>query len=442
MSRSEQDTIKLEDIDLGERARKDYRNIDVLAESIKEKELLRPIAVCFHPAPEAGKKYLLIAGGRRLRAHELLDRESILCRIYPAQLSELEHKELELEENIQREDLSWQEKAFLEREIHRLQVSIHGEKVSKAPNAKGHSMADTAKMLGVSRGKVSQDIALADTMEQFPEAPWSKCKNANEAQKMKQRMEKLIVNDHLAVVAQKTIGTGDSKIQKLAAAYVIGDFFVHVAKVPNNHYDIIEMDPPYGIDLQQAKSKKGMGAEGLSEYNEIAQKEYPQFLAKSFKECYRVLKDDSWLICWFGPDPWFELIASLLEGVGFRVPRIPGLWIKPAGQTNSPTTRLASCYEMFFYAAKGSPSMNKPGMKNIFAFDPVIPDKKRHPTQRPLPMIKSVLETFAKPNSKVLVPFAGSGATLIAATEADMHPLGFDLEKSYKDKYILSLKDI
>lgn len=437
-----QDSVKLDAIDLGERARKDYRNVDVLAQSIEEKELMHPIAVSLHPDPESGKKYLLVAGGRRFRAHELLERESILCRIYPDQLSELDHKSLELEENIQREDLNWQEKAFLEREIHRLQLKIHGEKVSKSPDAKGHSMKDTATLLGVSRGKVSQDIALADTIERFPDASWNKCKSANDAQKLKKRMENLIVNEHLAGVAQKAIGTGDSKIQKLADAFIIGDFFVNAAKIPDNHYDIVEMDPPYGIDLQQAKSKKGLGIEGLDQYNEVDKNAYPKFLADSFKECYRVLKPDSWLICWFGPDPWFELIASILEGVGFRVPRIPGIWIKPAGQTNSPTTRLASCYEMFFYAAKGSPSMNKPGMKNVFQFDPVNPDKKRHPTQRPIPMIKNVLETFAKPNSKVLVPFAGSGATLIAATAADMIPLGFDLEKSYKDKYILSLKEL
>ena len=438
MSKPLQMSIKLSDIDASNRARKDYKDVQGLAKSIEEKGLIHPVAVSIHPTQS--DKYILVAGGRRFKAHEILGKQEILCRVYHAQLDDLELRSIELEENIQREDLSWQEKAFLEREIHRLQVSIHGEKVSRAPDAPGHSMTDTAELLGVSKGKISQDIALADAMEQFPDAPWDKCKNANEAKKLKGRMEKMIVNDHLAEKAQKTLGDGDQKIARLADAYVVGDFFKNVAEIPDGHYDLVEMDPPYGIDLQAAKAKRGLGADGLMEYNEVDAKAYPEFLAKALKECYRVMKPDSYLVCWFGPDPWFELLASLLEGVGFRVPRIPGLWVKPFGQTNSPTTRLASCYEMFFYAAKGNPQIYKPGTRNVFAFDPVVPDKKRHPTERPIPMIKSVLETFAAPDSKVLVPFAGSGATLIAAAEANMHPLGFDLEKSFRDRYILHLK--
>jgi len=436
-----QKTVLLSHIDVGDRARKDYRDVPALIESIKSKGLIHPVAVSLHPDSESQKPYLLVAGGRRFRAHEEMNSEDILCRIYNHVLSDLEYRSIELEENIQREDLSWQEKAFLEREVHRLQVAIHGEKVSRAPDAKGHSLSDTAALLGVSKGKVSQDVALANAIEQFPDAPWSKCKNASDAGKLKKRMEQTILNDHLASEAQKKMGSADKKLQAMFDAYVIRDFFEAVKDLPNEHFDVIELDPPYGIDLQSAKSKRGLGADGLSDYNEIEAKEYPKFLAKVIKECHRVLKPNGYVIFWFGPDPWFELIASILEGAGFRVPRIPGLWVKPNGQTNSPTTRLASCYEMFFYAAKGSPTLAKPGTKNVFAFDPVSPDKKRHPTQRPEPMIKAVLETFAPPNSKVLVPFAGSGATLLAAFEANMHPLGFDLGKTYRDKYILHIKE-
>ena len=438
----QQAEVLMSQIDLGERARKDYRDLGQLATSINEKGLIHPVAIAKHPMEDSPYHWILVAGGRRFRAHQELKKETILCRIYNHVLSELEYRSIELEENIQREDLSWQEKAFLEREIHRLQVLIHGEKVSKAPDAAGHSMADTAKLLGVSRPKVSQDIALADAIERFPDAPWNKCKNASDARKLQQRMEKTIVNDHLAGEAQKKIGNAEGKVKTLFDAYVIGDFFVEAAKLPSESFDIVECDPPYGIDLQNGKSKKdGLGADGLMDYNEVEASNYPQFLAKTFKECYRLLKNDSYMICWFAPDPWFELIASLLEGVGFKVPRIPGIWIKPTGQTNSPAYRLANSYEMFFYASKGSPQINKPGTRNVFSHIPIMPDKKRHPTQRPGELIKDVLETFAKPNSKVLVPFSGSGETLIQAINCSMHPIGFDLAKSYRDRYILHIKE-
>ena len=433
--------VPLSQIDIGDRARKDYKNIDELANSIKEKGLIHPIAISEHPQPENGYKFLLLAGGRRFRAHEKLGFEDVHCRVYPKTLSDLEMRSIELEENIQREDLSWQEKVFLKREIHRLQISIHGEKVSKAPDAAGHSRADTAKMLGVSPGKISQDIALADAMEKFPEAPWNKCKNSSDAQKLKKKMEKVIVNDHLAAEAQKTIGKADKRLQSMYDAYVIGDFFEKVKDIPDGYFNIVEVDPPYGIDLKTVKSKRGLGANGLEDYNEVEAVEYPVFLAKLIKECYRVMAPDSYIIFWFGPDPWFELIAALMERVGFKLPRIPGIWVKPNGQTNSPTTRLASAYEMFFYGAKGNPQINKPGTKNTFEFTPLMPDLKRHPTQRPIELMVSLLETFARPGSRLLVPFAGSGVSLEAGFKANMHPLGFDLTKNYRDSYILHLKE-
>lgn len=436
-----QETVLMSSIDLGDRARKDYKDVEALALSVDQKGLIHPIAVSRHPNTKGEHKYLLVAGGRRFRAHEKLGVDSIMCRIYDHVLGDLELRSIELEENIQREDLDWKEKAFLEREIHRLQVAIHGEKVARTPDAPGHSMSDTATLLGVSKAKISEDVALANAIEQFPDAPWEKCKSASDAKKLKSRMEKTIVNDHLAGMAQKTMGGADQRIQRMFDAFVVRDFFDGVKDIPKEHYDLVELDPPYGIDIKAAKSKKGLGIDGLSDYNEVDSKDYPLFLGKVVKECYRVMKPNSYLIFWFGPDPWFELIASLLEGAGFKLPRIPGIWIKPNGQTNSPTTRLANSYEMFFYAAKGSPSIAKPGTKNTFLFDPVSPDKKRHPTERPEPMIQSVMETFAPPNSKVLVPFAGSGASLLAAFRANMHPLGFDLSKNYRDKYILHIKE-
>ena len=61
------DILPVASIDIGERARKDYKDLDVLAHDIKERGLICPIAVSIHPSEEGA--YLLAAGGRRLAAH-------------------------------------------------------------------------------------------------------------------------------------------------------------------------------------------------------------------------------------------------------------------------------------------------------------------------------------------------------------------------------------
>ena len=52
-------------------------------------------------------------------------------------------------------------------------------------------------------------------------------------------------------------------------------------------------------------------------------------------------------------------------------------------------------------------------------------------------LMVDVLNTFGKEGDRLLVPFAGSGVSLIAGIRSKMHPLGFDLTQSYKDSFVL-----
>jgi len=117
-----------------------------------------------------------------------------------------------------------------------------------------------------------------------------------------------------------------------------------------------------------------------------------------------------------------------------------GLWVKPgAGQNMNPQTRLANSYEMFFYAWKGQPVLNKAGRSNVFNYSPVPPQQKTHPTERPLDMMKDIYETFCFPGSRVLIPFLGSGVGILAAHELGMAPVGFELSKNYKDSFLVKI---
>ena len=146
----------------------------------------------------------------------------------------------------------------------------------------------------------------------------------------------------------------------------------------------------------------------------------------------------SWLLCWFAPEPWFEIIHQELHNAGFRTTRMCGIWNKGgSGQNMHPQTRLSNSYEMFFYAWKGQPALNKAGRSNTFNFSPVPPSQKVHPTERPIELMKEIYDTFAFAGSRVLIPFLGSGSGLFAADELGMSPVGFELTKAYKDSFLV-----
>jgi site-specific DNA-methyltransferase (adenine-specific) len=60
--------------------------------------------------------------------------------------------------------------------------------------------------------------------------------------------------------------------------------------------------------------------------------------------------------------------------------------------------------------------------------------EKIHPTQKPIPLLKRLIEVFTDPGDVVIDPVAGSGSTLIAAIEIGRKPFGFEIKKGfYKD---------
>ena len=148
------------------------------------------------------------------------------------------------------------------------------------------------------------------------------------------------------------------------------------------------------------------------------------------------MADDSWIVLWFSITPWYEPIIRLLTETGFQPNPQPAVWVKRGGQVNNPHLSLASSYETFVYARKGNAVIAKPGRLNTYDYKPVDPSQKWHPTQRPIGLMEDLLATFGDAGSRVFVPFAGSGVTLLAAFDLGMTPFGYDINQSYKDGFV------
>jgi len=56
---------------------------------------------------------------------------------------------------------------------------------------------------------------------------------------------------------------------------------------------------------------------------------------------------------------------------------------------------------------------------------------KLHPTQKPIPAVKTLIESLTKAGDLVLDPFCGSGSTLLAAKILKRRHLGVELDAIY-----------
>ena len=65
----------------------------------------------------------------------------------------------------------------------------------------------------------------------------------------------------------------------------------------------------------------------------------------------------------------------------------------------------------------------------IWEKDKSVP--KIHPTQKPVPVLKRLIELFTDPGDVVIDPVAGSGAALRAAAELGRNAYGFEIKKEF-----------
>ena len=423
----------------GDRMRKDYKDIEGLAASIHEKGLIQSIAV---KDMEDGT-YKLLAGGRRYRACKVAKLKEIPVRIFPFKTNEMEERSIELVENLQREDLTWEEELALTKEIDALHKQIYGEKIKRVagtPEEGGWSQADTANLMGKSTSSVSLDLELARAVELIPELGQAKTKD--EARKLFKKLQSKAVDEEIVQRISKMQADTPEKLlhKKLCDSYSLIDCFEGMKDIPSGSMQIIEVDPPYGIDLTKVKKSdaSAAGSKSTADYNEVEAKAYPAFLDKLIGECSRLLTDSGWLIFWFAPEPWFDQVLKTLKKHKFIVKGMPAIWTKTTGQSMQPELNLANAYEMFFYARKGDSRLNKPGI-NIFDTPPIPALQKTHPTERPIELMERVLTAFGGAGSKVFVPFLGSGNTLLAASNLKMKGMGCDLTSEYKDQYVLKV---
>ena len=419
--------VQTEAIIVSDRARKMMGNLDDLEINMKESGLIAPLAV----KDNQDGTYTLLAGERRYTVLKRNNVDVIPARIYDQDLTDLEMKVIEKSENFYRKDFEYWELDKLTSEITDMQQAIHGKK-APGPGGTGWGLEDTGAMIGgVTKAAVSYAIRRAQAREVMPEL-FDNCKTASDANKVLKKIDEAVVKQ---AIAQKLESSkAESSIKQLSNRFIISDFFTGVKQIPNNMMHLVEIDPPYAIDLTEVKKS---GVDTNADYNEIPADSYQVFLANLFAECYRIMADHSWLICWFAPEPWFEIIFQELSNACFETTRMCGIWTKPSGQTRSPDTKLANSYEMFFYAWKGRPALAKPGRSNIFDYAPVPPTKKTHPTERPVELIKEIYETFAFPGSRICIPFLGSGSGIFAAEQAGMSAVGFELSQAYKDSFLV-----
>ncbi|MCK4307419.1 site-specific DNA-methyltransferase [candidate division WOR-3 bacterium] len=265
----------------------------------------------------------------------------------------------------------------------------------------------------------------------------------------------------------------NKKTRKIKPVFKTNDFCLYkddcltvLSKLPDNYIDMIFADPPYmlsngGITCHAGKMvsvNKGKWDTSKGFESDLI------FHEQWIKECKRTLKPEGTI--WIsGTLHSIYKCGYLLQKLKFHILNDIS-WFKPNAAPNLSCTVFAHSHETLLWARKDKKARNtfnykqlKTGnfpedkmkalnkqMRSVWSIPTPKPKEKefgKHPTQKPLALLKRVVLASTKEDDIILDPFNGSGTTGLASKIIGKRKyIGIDISKEYIDLTIKRLKQI
>ena len=421
-----------------DRQRKEFdpQALGELSETILNKGLMHALVV--RETPEG---LVLVAGERRLRAitdmwmlggtlkyNGHVIPEGQIPYVTLGQLTPLQAEEAELEENLHRKDLTWQENAAAMSKLHRIrsqQAQLEG---------RIHTVADTAmEVKGRSDGSyqdsVRKDLIVARHLGN-PEV--MKAKSADEAFKILKRQETTQKNIELAVSVGKTFNSSLHQVHNV-------DCIEWMTQCPEHTFDVILTDPPYGMGADSFGDSGGGRLANNEHHYKDDYDHWFHLMGRWCKAAFRVAKVEAHAYVFCDLDNFHEL-KRMMQEAGWYVFRTPMICTKPnSGRVPLPSEGPRRQYEMILYAIKGHKNTTAiyPDVITTFADSGL-----QHGAQKPVALFENLLQRSVRPGDKVLDSFAGSGTILPACQTFKCSAVALEMATEYFGICLQRLADL
>lgn len=207
---------------------------------------------------------------------------------------------------------------------------------------------------------------------------------------------------------------------------ILGDCQKILPQIESKSIDFIFTDPPFGINFQSNRRQE--------KYNHLINDNNLDWVFPVFKELFRVLKDNSICITYYG---YYhaDIFVKAFKDVGFVI-KSHIVFIKSNIGLGWHTRGQ---HDTAYFLCKGSPPKPTNAISDVI--DTKITGNRLHPTQKDLGSSMKIIEAFTKKRDLVLDPFAGGGTILLACSLLGRNYIGIELEKDYYNKACKRLKN-
>ena len=405
-------TVQLKDVVVPpDRARKSFTRIVEMADSIKKFGIIHPIVVA--PDPKTPGKFMLVAGERRYRGCVIAGLSEVLATLRDDSAEIL--AEIELEENVCRADISFEEEG----------INLAKIMAAKKKTDPKWTMQQTADLTGRSVGDVSSKIKIAKKFKERPELraqcgdgkmPYTATLKKIEQIEETEKVQRLVDQGQIVISTELRLGSCLDLIRD----------------IDTDSIDLLLTDPPYGVerieDIREGGSSRLIGHQLMSDTHNLTIDEACALLKELAPQFKRVMKDGSHFYCFCA----FQYIGRFIDALTPHLEFQPPVIIWDRGKPSSPGygyNYLSRC-EVIIYGHKMPRGRRlTESMYNIIECSDVPKSTRIYPTEKPLPLLQTLIKQSTSPNGLVLDPFAGSASTLMAAKASGRRAIGFEIDE-------------
>ena len=197
----------------------------------------------------------------------------------------------------------------------------------------------------------------------------------------------------------------------------LGDCLEVMRSMPENSFDAVITDPPYGMELDTDFSKMNnpQGFKGLGVGN---------------KYNYVIGDEEK-----FDPTPFIiNGRLTILFGCDYYLEHLPKdstilVWDKRGSK--SADRAFGSPYELIWINKKVSKRFYRIRWYGLFGTEKQDIKKRVHPTQKPIQIMSRLILDFTNEGDTILDPFMGSGTTGVACVQTGRNFIGIEIDPTY-----------
>lgn len=223
------------------------------------------------------------------------------------------------------------------------------------------------------------------------------------------------------------------KFEDMLNTITLGDSYELIKDIPDNSIDLIITDPPY--EWQRGGKNTGLFKKGVSSrnfMNDIENKKMDKGIDFSIlNEFCRILKKIN-IYIWCNKDQVYKYMEYFIGKKDCYFEII--VWNKTNVTPLCSNKYLTDKEYCLFFREKGVQILGEyETKKTVYTTSANREDKTKykHPTIKPIEIIKNLIINSSNKNDIILDCFSGSGTTCVAAKELGRRFIGIEIDPEY-----------